>query len=724
MRKYVRDLLVLGLTAIALDGGCMESAQAAGGDEKPRPKITLRVYDYARVPTPILVSAEGEAEKIFRKAGVDTEWLDCRLSAAEPRTPAFERPFTTSDLILRLLPPSMAQTIAVQNNEVGMALAVDETPATDALTFCQRVLDLARTGYTYEQEILPAAMAHEIARLALDSNTDSATGIMRAKWNRDELELARLGRLLLTPDQSELIRAEPRARLSGPALPPPGLIGADESGIGPRLVAQAVLATKEASSYRLIVRMHNYALVKPTLLSPAKHVAGQVFSAIGIELSWFDVPLTHAELANSTGSLLHPRGAVVDVSILPRSMSALARLPGRTLGSTPMAHEGDRATVASVYCDRIEREACHTSASTAQLLGYTIVHELGHMLLRTSHHASTGIMIAKWRPVDLQRAAQGLLGFTPQQAEDVRAEIGDRGKTQQASPEIASSALLNKPTEVRATGPVVRALRQPALIDTDEGSAIHAEVPFKLYRDFAIVARGSVGQRGGLNFLIDTGSSSSVVDVSLARKLRLVTSPREISVFGTTVVTEEAVLPSLQLGPLQVALLPVVVQDLSYFRDIFSVHVDAIVGIDVLSRSSFTVDYEARKLIWGPVEPLSYRLSCDPRFPYPTVRLEIGDRTLRVFVDTGAKELALFENRTGAIPGSPVVREETRTTLAGPVVVKTVELHELTLGTTHWAQREGSLMKGSLFDGTLGPKWLGAKRISFDAELKVISWEQ
>ena len=75
---------------------------------------------------------------------------------------------------------------------------------------------------------------------------------------------------------------------------PPGLIGADESGIGPRLVAQAVLATKEASSYRLIVRMHNYALVKPTVLSPAKHVAGQVFSAIGIELSWFDVPLTHA----------------------------------------------------------------------------------------------------------------------------------------------------------------------------------------------------------------------------------------------------------------------------------------------------------------------------------------------------------------------------------------------------------------------------------------------
>ncbi|PYV20378.1 MAG: hypothetical protein DMG27_23225, partial [Acidobacteria bacterium] len=85
--------------------------------------IAVRIYNYARVPTPILVSAEGEAQKIFRQAGVETEWLDCRLPAAEPRTSACRRPLTTSDLILRLLPTSMAQTIAVQNNEVfGMAL--------------------------------------------------------------------------------------------------------------------------------------------------------------------------------------------------------------------------------------------------------------------------------------------------------------------------------------------------------------------------------------------------------------------------------------------------------------------------------------------------------------------------------------------------------------------------------------------------------------------------
>src|SRR6266566_9415100 len=189
------------------------------------------------------------------------------------------------------------------------------------------------------------------------------------------------------------------------------------------LGTQAVLATKEASSYRLIVRMHNYALVKPTVLSPAKHVAGQVFSAIGIELSWFDVPLTHAELANSGHSLQYPGAAVVDVNILPRSMTALAKLPESALGLTPMANEGDCATFASVYYNRIEREVRNTDASTARILGYAIAHELGHMLLRTSHHASAGIMIARWGPVDPQGVGPGLLGFTLQQAENMRAEI-------------------------------------------------------------------------------------------------------------------------------------------------------------------------------------------------------------------------------------------------------------------------------------------------------------
>jgi hypothetical protein len=85
-------------------------------------------------------------------------------------------------------------------------------------------------------------------------------------------------------------------------------------------------------------------------------------------------------------------------------------------------------TFASVYYDHIQRAIRYNSASTDQILGYAIAHELGHMLLRTSHHSGTGIMTAKWRPTELQHAAQGLLTFTSQQAGSMRDEIAGRKK--------------------------------------------------------------------------------------------------------------------------------------------------------------------------------------------------------------------------------------------------------------------------------------------------------
>ena len=110
---------------------------------------------------------------------------------------------------------------------------------------------------------------------------------------------------------------------------------------------------------------------------------------------------------------------------------------------------------------------------------------------------------------------------------------------------------------VGAVAPAVRALPQTALISYEESTiARHIEIPFKLYGDYTIVVRGSIGDRHKLNFLIDTGSSSTVVDGPLARKLRLAKSSRKIAVFASLVTTEEVVLPSLQLGPLHAISLP------------------------------------------------------------------------------------------------------------------------------------------------------------------------
>ena len=57
------------------------------------------------------------------------------------------------------------------------------------------------------------------------------------------------------------------------------------------------------------------------------------------------------------------------------------------------------------------------------------------------------------------------------------------------------------------------------------------EIPFKLYRSYAIVVRGSIGGVRNLNFLIDTGSVPSVLDRRIAQKMHLTGTVEKLSVF-------------------------------------------------------------------------------------------------------------------------------------------------------------------------------------------------
>src|SRR5579875_1310903 len=100
-----------------------------------------------------------------------------------------------------------------------------------------------------------------------------------------------------------------------------------------------------------------------------------------------------------------------------------------------------------------------------------------------------------------------------------------------------------------ANGPVAQG-RERA---DDRGSAneVAAEgaVRFDLYYGSMMVVRGSIGTVGNLNFLVDTGVSSTVVDTRLARKLDLPEMPISIAVLGGNAQGGEAVLPTLKLGP-------------------------------------------------------------------------------------------------------------------------------------------------------------------------------
>ena len=124
-----------------------------------------------------------------------------------------------------------------------------------------------------------------------------------------------------------------------------------------------------------------------------------------------------------------------------------------------------------------------------------------------------------------------------------------------------------------------------------------AEVPFELYQHHLVVTKGSIGALNGRNLLIDTGTIPSVVDGRIARKLRLKTEPSTLIAFGQQVPIQSAVFEGFRIGSLQSGPVPAVVGDLSYLK---GAPIDAIVGLDVLARTNFSIDYRTRMLNFAP----------------------------------------------------------------------------------------------------------------------------
>ena len=254
------------------------------------------------------------------------------------------------------------------------------------------------------------------------------------------------------------------------------------------------------------------------------------------------------------------------------------------------------------------------------------------------------------------------------------------------------------------------------------------KVPFKLYRGYVIVVRGSIGGLKNLNFLVDTGAVPSVVDARIARKLHLRGQAGRVDVPTKTLATERVIAPDVEVGPSHVGELPVIVQDLSFAEKGLGTRVDAMIGFDVLGQSPFTIDYESRELVFGPVDPSFNTVSYAPGLPYAIVILQVQQHRLEILVDTGSSNLVLFQSAVRECrPAINTVGQETWTSMGGEMPVKKAQLLDAYLGSVSWGERwvyipDDSSTQLSGLAGLLGTVALG-KRVAFDPGRKVMAWE-
>ena len=202
-RSFLTCLMVLLLGASLFTGPLLASPpQTSLG-------LTVQLYNWASVAPQVLTTAEGEATRIFRKAGVAVSWLNCPLSIQEAKAnPICIEPCPQSRFAMRIIseiPANLAKT------SLGVALSESGIYAT---IFYARVNEYAKERIATHSQILGHAMAHEMGHLLLGPVPHARFGIMRGGWTAEDLRNITMGNFLFSPQQSGLIRQAATRRLS------------------------------------------------------------------------------------------------------------------------------------------------------------------------------------------------------------------------------------------------------------------------------------------------------------------------------------------------------------------------------------------------------------------------------------------------------------------------------------------------------------------------------
>jgi hypothetical protein len=194
---------------------------------------------------------------------------------------------------------------------------------------------------------------------------------------------------------------------------PPYFIAIQAEGEEMRLFPTVLVISVASASAaeRMEVLVCNSANLPQYLLTKAETEADYVFRSADIEVEW-----SGCENAVAPPHIL-PRFVIrLRNDVVPRFTGELSlHAMGRAFVSNGEGY------IADVYYPAIQGLSEASEAGPASLIGYTIVHEIGHLLLGPGHRPQ-GIMRARWGQEEFLALAQRSLTFDKAD----RTRLGDR----------------------------------------------------------------------------------------------------------------------------------------------------------------------------------------------------------------------------------------------------------------------------------------------------------
>jgi Aspartyl protease len=147
----------------------------------------------------------------------------------------------------------------------------------------------------------------------------------------------------------------------------------------------------------------------------------------------------------------------------------------------------------------------------------------------------------------------------------------------------------------------------------------------------------------GLKFILDTGTTHSVLDTKLADKLALPRQDGTVLNFDRHVKIGWSNVPELQIGSLRIRNLRMMVASLGESSE-FADAIDGIIGLDMLRLcQSVRINFD-EKLLTLRIGQASNEAELD-KTQALVVHLNVQGRQLCLILDTGLRDIVLFKDR-------------------------------------------------------------------------------
>ena len=139
--------------------------------------VVVRTYDTAGVSSTVLERARGGVDQLLNAVGIQPVWRNCRTGSCMDPPQSYE-------LEVRI---ANATRLSPDDSLGSSAVDLSQQAGTLATIYEDHVRRLAGSADGDEGRLLGRVIAHEIGHLLLGTSRHGPAGLMRARWQADDL---------------------------------------------------------------------------------------------------------------------------------------------------------------------------------------------------------------------------------------------------------------------------------------------------------------------------------------------------------------------------------------------------------------------------------------------------------------------------------------------------------------------------------------------------------